>query len=71
MQHLPEIQIQVMAANNAQGMWKSTQDSLLCSVERGILPLKIKFHPEKTNLVKMQEQFQQQPRLSKALNIGI
>ena len=70
-QRLPEVQIQVMAADNAQGTWKSTQDSLLSSVERGILPLTIKFRPEKTNLVELREQFRQQPRLSKSLNVGI
>ena len=70
-QCLPEVQIQVMAADNAQGTRKSTQDSLLSSVERGILPLTIKFRPEKTNLVEMQEQFRQQPRLSKSPNVGI
>ena len=71
-QRLPEVQIQVMAAaDNAQGTWKSTQDFLLSSVERGILPLTIKFRPEKTNLVEMQEQFRQQPSLSKSLNVGI
>lgn len=71
-QRLPEVQIQVMAAaDNAQGTWKSTQDLLLSYVERGILPLTIKFRPEKTNLVEMQEQFRQQPSLSKSLNVGI
>ena len=70
-QRLPEVQIQVMAADDAQATWKSTQDSLLSSVERGILPLTIKFRPEKTNLVEMREQFRQQPRLSKSLNVGI
>lgn len=70
-QRLPEVQLQVMAANNAQGTWKSTQDSLLSSVERGVLPLTIKFHREKTDLVEMQEQFRQQPRLSKSLIVGI
>ena len=70
-QRLPDVQIQVMVADNAQGTWKCTQDSLLSSVERGILPLPIKFRPEKTNLVEMQEQFRQQPRLSKSLNVGI
>lgn len=71
-QRLPEVQIQVMAAaDNAQGTWKSTQDFLLSSVERGILPLTIKFRPEKTNLVEMQEQFRQQQSLSKSLNVGI
>ena len=62
---------QIMAADDAQGTWKSTQDSLLCSVKREILPLTIKFRPEKTNLVEMQEQFRQQPRLSKSLDVGI
>lgn len=71
-QRLPEVQIQVMAAaDNAQGTWKSTQYLLLSYVERGILPLTIKFRPEKTNLVEMQEQFRQQPSLSKSLNVGI
>ena len=52
---------------------KSTQDSLLNPVERGILPLTIKFRPEKTNLVEMREQklFRLQPRLSESLNVGI
>ena len=44
---------------------------MLSSVERGILPLTIKFRPEKTNLVELREQFRQQPRLSKSLNVGI
>ena len=70
-QRLPEVQIQVMAADDAQGTWKSTQDSFLSSVERGILLLTIKFRPEKTNLVEMREQFRQEPRLSKSLNVGI
>ena len=56
-QRLPDVQIQVMVADNAQGTWKCTQDSLLSSVERRILPLTIKSRPEKTNLVEMQEQF--------------
>ena len=71
MQRLRDVQIQVVAADSAQGTWKCTQDSLLSSVERGILSLTIKFRPEKTNLVEMQEQFRQQPRLSKSLNVGI
>ncbi|XP_015775031.1 PREDICTED: uncharacterized protein LOC107353220 isoform X1 [Acropora digitifera] len=70
-QRLRDVQIQVVAADSAQGTWKCTQDSLLSSVERGILSLTIKFRPEKTNLVEMQEQFRQQPRLSKSLNVGI
>ena len=44
---------------------------MLSPVERGILPLTIKFRPEKTNLVEMREQFRLQPRLSKSLNVGI
>ena len=54
-QRLPDVQIQVMAADNAQGTWNCTKDTLLSSVERGILPLTIKFRSEKTNLVEMQE----------------
>ena len=46
-----------MAAENAKGTWKSSQESLLSPVERGILALTIKFRPEKTNLVEMREQF--------------
>ena len=63
--------IQVMGTDNAQGAWKSTQDSLLSPVERGILPLTIKFRPERTNLVEMREQFRLQPRLSKSPSVGI
>ena len=46
---------------------------MLNPVERGILPLTIKFRPEKTNLVEMREQklFRLQPRLSESLNVGI
>ena len=60
-QRLPEVQIQVMAVENTQGTWKSSQVSLLRPVERGILPLTMKFRPEKTKLVEMREQFRQQP----------
>ena len=48
-----------------QGTWKSTQYSLLSSVERELFPLTIRFRPEMTNLIEMQEQFRQEPRLSK------
>ena len=71
MQRLPEVKIQVMAADNAQGTWKTAEVSLLSSIERGILPLTIKFRPEKTYLVETREQFRQQPRLSNSLNVGI
>ena len=40
-QRLPQGQIQVMAAENAQGTWKSSQDSWLVLVGRGILLLTI------------------------------
>ena len=64
--------IDITTLNNIKAQQhKSTQDSLLSPVERGILPLKIKFRPEKTNLVEMREQFRLQPRLSESLNVGI
>ena len=48
MQRLPLIQ--VMVADNAQGTWKSTQDSLLSPVERGIFPLTISFVEMRNNI---------------------
>ena len=39
--------------------------------ERKIIPLTLKFQPDKTNLVQIQQQFRQQAILSQAIEVGI
>ena len=71
LESIPEVKLQ-MAERVSPNTWKSPDGCLLHDdPEQTILPLTIKFHPDRANLIEMQKQFRQQARLSKSLDVGI
>ena len=72
-EHIPEVQLQMMVVQDSPSTWNTQQDCSLFDPadERKILPLTLKFQPDKTNLVQIQQQFRQQAILSQAIEVGI
>ena len=72
-EHIPEAQLQMMVVQDSPSTWNTQQDCSLFDPadERKMLPLTLKFQPDKTNLVQIQQQFRQQAILSQAIEVGI
>ena len=72
-EHIPEVQLQMMVAQDSPSTWNTQQDCSLFDPadERKILSLPLKFQPDKTNLVQIQQQVRQQAILSQAIEVGI
>ncbi|KAK2552168.1 hypothetical protein P5673_026674 [Acropora cervicornis] len=72
-EHIPEVQLQMMVVQDSPSTWNTQQDCSLFDPadERKILPLTLKFQPDKTNFVQIQQQFRQQAILSQAIEVGI
>lgn len=72
-EHIPEVQLQMMVVQDSPSTWNTQQDCSLFDPadERKILSLTLKFQPDKTNLVQIQQQFRQQAILSQAIEVGI
>ena len=63
----------MMVVQDSPSTWNTQQDCLLFGTadERKIVPLTIKFQPDKTNLAQIQQQFGQQASSSQAIAVGI
>ena len=72
-EYIPEVQLQMMVEQDSPSTWGTQQDCSLFDPadERKILPLTLKFQPDKSNLVQIQQQFRQQAILSQAIEVGI
>ncbi|XP_044165828.1 uncharacterized protein LOC122949837 [Acropora millepora] len=72
-EHIPEVQLQMMVVQDSPSTWNTQQDCSLFDPadERKIISLPLKFQPDKTNLVQIQQQFRQQAILSQAIEVGI
>ena len=62
-----------MVVQDSPSTWNTQQDCSLFGTadERKIVPLPIKFQPDKTNLAQIQQQFLKQPSSSQAIEVGI
>jgi len=66
----PHVQVQHFEKGQTGGStWRDVEDHL--STGRPVIPLSLQFLPDKVNFSEMKKQFERQPNLSKALNVGI